>query len=233
MSMSSKPTTPLREAGSQTPARRRLRRRPSPTHVLIAVVVILAFVLNLLVLRDRSSTTLVAVARQPLTTGSVLGSDSIRFVPVDSDFESLDHLITEESLASYEGWVLDRAIAEGGVLDSSSLVQPGDSSGLRSMSVPVDREHATGGTLVAGDRVDVISVVDGVPGFVATDLEVTGVADAASGAIGAVSSYHVVLSVSAEQALALAAALDSGSLEIVRSTGASALESGAIEDDDA
>ena len=232
MSMSS-PTTQVREAGSPTPARRRLRRRPSATHVLIAVVVILAFILNLLVLRDRGSTTLVAVARQPLTSGSVLGPESVRFVPVDSDFESLDHLLTQDALASYEGWVLDRAIDEGALLEASSLVQPADNSGLRSMSLPIDREHAAGGTLVSGDRVDVISVIDGVPRFVATDLEVTAVADAASGAIGTVSAYHVVLSVSAEQALALAAALDSGSLEVVRSTGAEAIDSVPTEADDA
>jgi Flp pilus assembly protein CpaB len=213
------------------PARRRLRRRPSATHILIAVVVILAFVLNLLVLRDRSSTTLVAVARHQLTTGSVLGPDSVRLIPVESDFESLDHLITDESLGSYDGWVLRRAIDEGALLDVSSLVQPGDGSGLRSMSLPVDREHAAGGSLVAGDRVDVISVVDGEAGFVASDLEVTGVAEDSSGGIGAVSQYHIVLSVSADQALALAAALDSDSLEIVRSTGAETIDSVTAEDD--
>ncbi len=231
--MTSSPTAQVRESGSPTPAHRRPRRRPSATHVIIAVVVILAFVLNLLVLRDRSSTTLVAVARQPLTTGSVLGPDSVRFVPVESDFESLDHLITDESLGSYEGWVLGRAIDEGALLDVSSVVQPGDGSGLRSMSLPVDREHAAGGSLVAGDRVDVISVVDGVAGFVATDLEVTGVADDASGGIGAISQYHIVLSVNADQALELAAALDSGSLEIVRSTGAETIDSVTADNDDA
>lgn len=233
MPMTSPPTTPVREAGSPAPARRRLRRRPSATHILIAVVVILAFVLNLLVLRDRSSTTLVAVARQQLTTGSVLGPNSVRFVPVESDFESLDHLVTDQSLGSYEGWVLGRAIDEGALVDLSSLVQPGDGSGLRSMSIPVDREHAAGGSLVAGDRVDVISVVDGVAGFVATDLEVSGVPEDSSGGIGAVSQYHMVLSVSADQALALAAALDSDSLEIVRSTGAETIGSMTTESDDA
>jgi Flp pilus assembly protein CpaB len=213
------------------PARRRLRRRPSATHILIAVVVILAFVLNLLVLRDRSSTMLVAVARHQLTTGSVLGPDSVRLIPVESDFESLDHLITDESLGSYDGWVLRRAIDEGALLDVSSLVQPGDGSGPRSMCLPVDREQAAGGSLVAGDRVDVISVVDGEAGFVASDLEVTGVAEDSSGGIGAVSQYHIVLSVSADQALALAAALDSDSLEIVRSTGAETIDSVTAEDD--
>ncbi|HEX6287385.1 MAG TPA: hypothetical protein VFZ80_07855, partial [Acidimicrobiia bacterium] len=122
--------------------------------------------------------------------------------------------------------------SEGAVVDTSSLSEPGEGSGLRTMSMPIDREHAAGGSLVAGDRVDVISVVDGVPGFVATNLEVTGVAEEASGGIGAVSAYHVVLSVSAEQALALAAAIDSGSLEIIRSTGAEAIDPLTTKSDD-
>jgi len=231
--MTSNPTTPIREAGSPSSARRRFRRRPSATHILIAVVVILAFVLNLLVLRDRSSTTLVAIARQPLSTGSVLTPGGVRFIPVDSDFEALDHLITEDSLTSYEGWTLDRAIPEGGILDTSALVPPGDGSGLRTMSIPIDREHAAGGSLVAGDRVDVISVADGIPTFVATDLEVTGVAAESSSGIGIIAAYHVVLSVNADQALALAAALDSGSLEIVRSTGAETIDVARSESDDA
>lgn len=218
--MTTSPSTKLREAGTSKPARRRVRRRPSATHVLIAVVVILAFVLNLLVLRDRDATTLVAVADQPLTTGSVLTTDSIRFVPVDSTFAGLDHLVTEGDLTGYEGWVLDRAIAEGGLLDTSVLVEPGDRSGLRSMSIPVEREHAAGGSLVAGDRVDVISVDDGVASFVATDLEVTGVAEQSTGSIGSIGAFHVVVSVTADQALALSAALDMESLEIIRSTGA-------------
>ncbi|HXV71015.1 MAG TPA: hypothetical protein VEB69_06380 [Acidimicrobiia bacterium] len=231
--MTSHPTTPLREAGSPSSARRRFQRRPSASHILIAVVVILAFVLNLLVLRDRSSTTLIAVARQPLSTGSVLTLDGVEFIPVDADFEALDHLISEDALNSYEGWTLDRAIPEGGILDASALVPPGDGSGLRTMSIPIDREHAAGGSLVAGDRVDVISVTDGVPTFVATDLEVTGVAAESSGGIGAVAAYHVVLSVNADQALALAGALDSGSLEIVRSTGAETIDVARSESDDA
>ena len=231
--MTSNLTTPIREAGSPSSARRRFRRRPSASHILIAVVVILAFVLNLLVLRDRSSTTLVAVARQPLSTGSVLTLDGVEFIPVDADFEALDHLISQDALNSYEGWILDRAIPEGGILDTSALVPPGDSAGLRTMSIPIGREHAAGGSLVAGDRVDVISVTDGVPTFVATDLEVTGVAAESSGGIGAVAAYHVVLSVNADQALALAGALDSGSLEIVRSTGAETIDLARSESDDA
>jgi Flp pilus assembly protein CpaB len=187
---------------------------------LIAVVVILAFVLNLLVLQDRSATTLVAVANRPLAAGSTIDPTDLRLVPVDSGFEALPELITEEELARFDGWVLSRAIPTGGVLDSSALVEPGSSSGLRSMSLPVEIEHAAGGSLVAGDRVDVISVVEGSALFVATDIEVLSVSETSSSAIGSISAYHVVVSVEGDQALELAVALDAGSVEVVRSTGA-------------
>lgn len=220
------PSARQREAGSPQPLRRRSGRRLSVTHVLIAVVVILAFVLNLLVLQDRTATTLVAVADQPLTSGSPLDPATLRLVPVDSDFEGLPGLITEDELAGLEGWVLARSVAPGELIETTGVVAPGSSSGLRSMSLAVPVEHAAGGALVPGDRVDVISVVDGSAGYVATDLEVISVPERSSGAIGTVSTYHVVVSVEADQALALAEALDGGSLEIVRSTGSEVIGEG-------
>jgi Flp pilus assembly protein CpaB len=218
------PSTERREAGSPQPARRRLGRRLSATHVVIAIVVILAFALNLLVLQDRSSTTLVAVADRALATGSVMDHTSIRLVPVDSDFEGLPGLVTEDDLGSLGDWVLARSVPAGGLLDRAALVRPGSGSGLRSMSLPVPVEHAAGGALVAGDRVDVIAVTDGVAGFVATDLEVISVSDIGSGAIGTISSHHVVVNVEPEQALRLAEALAAGPVEIVRATGADRIE---------
>lgn len=221
--MSVAPSTKQREAGSPKPARR-TRPRLSLTHVLIAVVVILAFVLNLVVLQDQGATTLVAVADQTLTSGSVLDRASLRLVPVDSGFEGLSGLVTDADLARFDGWVLVRTIPSGGLLDRFALVEPGSSSGMRSMSLPVSVDHAAGGALVPGDRVDVISVVDGVASFVATDLEVISVAEGSTGAIGSISSYHVVVNVDARTALRLAEALDGRSMEIIRSTGAAAVE---------
>ena len=194
---------------------------------MIAVVVILAFVLNLLVLQDRSSTTLVAVADQALTAGSPLDPSTLRLVPVDSGFEGLDDLITEEDVADLQGSVVARSIEAGGLLDGSAVVAAGSSSGLRSMSLPVPMEHAAGGALVVGDRVDVIAVADGVASFVASDLEVVSVSDGSTGSIGTVSSFHVVVNVTADDALRLAEALDTGAVEIVRSTGSDSLGEGA------
>jgi len=220
------PSTELREAGSHQSARRRIGRRLSATHVLIAVVVILAFVLNLLVLQDRSATTLVAVAEERLAAGSVLGPGDLRLVPVDSGFEGLSDLVTEEQIPALDGSLLSRSIEPGGLVDGSALLRPGSGSGLRSMSLPVPSEHAAGGALTPGDRVDVISVIDGNAGYIATDLEVVSVAAESSGAIGTISDYHVVVSVEADEALELAQALDRGSLEILRSTGAEAIRDG-------
>ena len=224
--MAVSPSTQLREAGSPQPARRRFRRRLSASHVVIAIVVILAFVLNLLVLQDRSSSTLVAVADRTIAAGTTIDPDAIRLVPVDSGFEALPSLMTEDHVRAYEGWVTSRTIPEGALIERSGLLEAGSPSGLRSMSLPVSVEHAAGGGLVAGDRVDVISVVDGIAGFVAVDLEVTSVAPGASGAIGSISAYHVVVAVEADEALALAQALDGGSLEVIRSTGAEQIASG-------
>lgn len=221
--MSQSPSTKVREAGSSTPARRRIGRRPSATHILIAVVVILAFVLNLLVLRDRDSTTLVAVSDGPLSAGELLALDSLRLVPVDSDFDGLESLIEESEVAGFEGWVLSDSIAEGSIIAESSLVAPGSSDGLRTMSLPVPIEHAAGGSVSAGDTLDVIAVRDGQAEFVATGLAVVSVSEQSSGQIGTIGSYHVVVAVAPDQALALASALDTGSVELVRSTGAAEL----------
>lgn len=222
--MTLSPPTQRREAGSPAPARRRLGRRLSATHVVIAIVVILAFVLNLLVLQDRSSTTLVSVADRALATGSVIDRSSLRLVPVDSDFEGISRLVTEDDLAGLEGYVLARPIPEGGLFDRAALVDPGSGSGLRSMSLPVPVEHAAGGSLAAGDRVDVIAVADGTARFVAVDLEVISVSETGSGAIGSISSYHVVVNVTADEALELAEALAAGPVEVLRATGADQIE---------
>jgi Flp pilus assembly protein CpaB len=218
------PSSDLREAGSPRPARRRMGRRPSATHVLIGVVVILAFVLNLLVLQDRSSTTLVLVADQPLAPGSMLDPTSVRLVPVDSSFEGVDSLISEGEMSEYEGWILRRRVPSGGLLGPQDLAAPASMTGLRSMSLAVPLEHAAGGSLVAGDRVDVISVVEGTADYVAVGLEVIAVTDGGAGSIGSITAHHVVVAVEADQALRLAEALDTGSMELVRSTGSSPVE---------
>jgi len=218
--------TPLgaREAGTSPEIQRKSSWRPSLSHILIAVAAILAFVFNFLALQDRSDTTLVAVASSDLRAGQRISGSDIRFVPVSADFVGVESLVNQPAWDQVNGWVLTRAIAAEGVVDLSSLSAPASEGNLRSMSIPVPLEHAAGGLLAAGDVVDIVTVDDGVASFVASELAVVSVAAADSGGIGGFGPYHIVVSVTADQALALARAIDSDSIEIVRSTGAELVE---------
>lgn len=224
--MTVSPSTLRREAGTSPKTARKTRRRLSTSHLLIGAVAVLAVVFNLLALQDRSATALVAVADHPITAGSVFDPGDVRLVPVAADFEGLGTLLTEAELAGYQGWVVERPVPEGGLIDVSILAEPGAPSGLRSMSLPVPVERAAGGSIVAGDRVDVISVVDGTARYVAAGIEVIGVADTDRSALAGMGSYHIVVAVDSEQALRLAEALGASSIEVVRSTGAPPVEEG-------
>lgn len=224
--MSKPPSVLTREAGTSTPAGTPTRRRPSTSHILIALAVILAFGFNYLALQNRDATTLVAVADTDLLAGGVLATSHVRLAEVNADFAGIDGLIAETDLPGFAGWILIRSIKEGDVIDKTSMVEPATFTGMRVMSVPVEPEHAAGGTLTSGDRVDVISVSEGEATFIATDVEVVDSADTESSTFAGAGSYYVILAVEADQALALALAVEEGSVEIVRATGAAPIGEG-------
>lgn len=217
--MTASPPTVTREAGTSRPARRTFGRRLSGSHLFIAAVVVLAFVLNYLALQDRESTTLVAVADRSLSAGSSLSVSDLRFAPLDSDFEAVGSLLVESAVGEVEGWILTGNVTEGQLIQRSMVIEPGAREGLRSMSFPVPIEHAAGGLLSAGDRIDVISVASGTAMYVVEGVEVLGVSDPQRGSLGGVSQYHLIVAVDEAEALALAEAIDSGSIEVIRATG--------------
>jgi len=215
-----------REAGTPAPTARSARHRPSLSHIAIALAALLAFVLNFLALQNRDATSLVAIADAPIAKGAPFSSDLVRLVPLATDFEGIDHLIVEADLGSLEGWIVGRSVARDELIDRSIVIRPGAGDGLRTMSIPVPVEHAAGATLVVGDRIDVISMLGDEPAFVAVDLEVVSIAETSQGALSGVGPYHLVVAVTSDDALALARAIDDGSIEIVRSTGAGAMPAG-------
>lgn len=222
--MGTVPSVMSREAGTSIPAKP-VRRRPSMSHILIAVTVILAFGLNFLALRGRDATVLVAVAHRAIPEGSAIAADAVRLVPVAADFDALSGLVTEAELAALAGRVASRSFEEGDLLDESALISGGVEEGLRTMSIPVAVEHAAGARIVVGDRVDVITVDDGAARYVASDLLVVSHAELETSGLGS-GTYHVTVAVDADQALALAEAIAGESLELVRSTGASPVTGG-------
>lgn len=217
--MASGPSVISREAGTSSPPAKPVRRRPSLSHILIAVTVFLAFGLNYLALQNRDAEVLVAVAAEPIAEGSVLTSEALRFVPVAADFEALDTLLVDGDFEGMEGMIFARSVPAGALIDVAALVDAGVEDGHRAMSIPIAIEHAAGARIVVGDRVDVITVIDGVASFVATDLAVIAHAEPQAGGLST-GAYHVTVAVDEEEALALAEAIATGSLEVVRSTGA-------------
>ncbi len=219
-----------RDRGTSGSERRPGRKRFSSTHLLIAVVAVLAFVLNFLALRSRDATVMVATAEGAVPQGAALTKDLVEFIPISAGFAGIDSLLTEDILADFEGWASARPLEDGDLITAADLVEPGVAGGLRAMSLPVSPEHAAGGRLAVGDRVDVITVFQDTASYVATGLEVTGVANADPNSFSS-AGHHVVVGVTAAEALRLAEALDSGSIEVIRSTGAPPVEEQVWADD--
>lgn len=215
--MTSSPSLTTREAGTSKP--KPARRRPSTSHLLIGLSVLLAFGLNYLALRSGSATVEVAVAAAVIPEGSVFDPSAVRLVPIDAGFEPVAALLGAEDLNPATGKVVVRTIDAGELIQDRDLVAGSGVGGARTMSIPIAPEHAAGGTITVGDRVDVITVVDGEARFVATDLPVVGRAAAEEGALST-ANYQLTVAVDDAQALAIATAIDGGSLEVVRSTGA-------------
>jgi Flp pilus assembly protein CpaB len=117
-------------------------------------------------------------------------------------------------------------IRAGALVTQGDVRDVGAQAARRVMSFPLPRARAVGGKLVAGDRVDVIAVERNTArsGYVLTDAEVVAVDTHESGPLaGGSDDVTVTLAVGSTTAPRLAAALDAGTVTLVRSTGAAPL----------
>ena len=199
---------------------RRPWRRLSAAHLLMVVAAVLAFTVNLLVLRSRDDTVPVVAVAAPVAAGEVVNAAHFKMADVDISPEILANLYRWDEVASLTGQVAARALAPGELVGPGALVESAAPSGLRSMSIPLDPARAVGGELVAGDRIDLIRVDEAGASYILEDTAVLAVADPDRGGLGVSGDFHLVIAVTREQALAVAAAVDAGSLQVVKSTGA-------------
>jgi Flp pilus assembly protein CpaB len=197
----------------------------TPQHWLAVVLAAVTFVFIFAAVRDRQETVMVAVARQPIPAATRVDDGMVRSVELPADSPLVASMVELDDLSD-RGWVTTRPVAEGEPLTDQALAGDLPDDGRRAMSLPVPREHAAGGDLRTGDRVDVLGVVSGGPDgdrvdYVATNIEVLAVGAERSGAVGSrPSEFSVTVAVDGTQARDLARALAAGSVEIVRSTGA-------------
>ncbi|MDJ0961449.1 MAG: hypothetical protein QNJ88_12385 [Acidimicrobiia bacterium] len=190
-------------------------------HIVMVLAGLLAFLLVLVVLRERGETVQIAVAAQQIDAGTQLQRTDIRYASfTDVDEQLLQTFVSAEAVetAIAEGWIAARTIGAGAALTSSDFRLEAAGSGLRAMSLPVASAHAVNGAIVAGDRIDIIAVDRGIAQYVAVDVEVIAVS-ATSGSSR--SGFALTVAVDDLTSLRLAAAINSASIEVVRSTGAS------------
>ncbi len=201
-----------------------LRKRPwwsrmSGAHALAILTAIIAFLLNLVLLRDPELVE-VAVARVDLPVGVELRAEDLRWIEVDRSSGIGDSLITRDEFAALTERVVRTELLSGDVVLRSSVGPAAAPSSLRAFTVGAEISRAGGGALRRGDIVDVISTIDGVASYVAVGAEVLAVPVLGERGLAPTTGYYVVLAVDADTALRLAQALDGGRVDVVRSTGA-------------
>lgn len=185
---------------------------------------LLTFVLVAGALRDRAQTVAVAVAAHDIASGATVTAADVRVVELASS-SPLRASVLSPSALDAGAQVATRRIAAGEPMLPSSLAGAAAPGGLRAMSIPVAAEHAVGGELGVGDRVDVISADEGRVEYVVRGAEVIGVAPRRSASGLASSSggqFYVTVAIEPGDALRLAGAINGGKIELVRSTGADA-----------
>ena len=207
--------------------RRPLLARLSLGHVIMVLAGLLAFLLVLVVLRERGETFQIAVTAAQVDAGTALQRSDIRYATLgDADEQLLQTFLTPDEIVAVidEGWIATRSIAPGVALTADDFRLEAMASNYRAMSLPVASSHAVNGAIVAGDRVDIIAVDRGIAAYVAVDVEVISVSAATSSTR---SGFALTVAVDDATSLRLAAAINSAAIEVVRSTGATTADADA------
>jgi Flp pilus assembly protein CpaB len=187
----------------------------------MVLAAVLAFATNLMVLRGQEKTREAVIASGRIEAGRVIAPTDLTVAEVDVDDGLFATLLSGQQSQALVGMVATRTIEAGHLLSVDDLRPPAAPSAQRAISIPIEIEHAVGGGLVAGDRIDLIAVADGGPQYVLVGAEVLEVPSTARGSLTGATGFFVVVAVDDQQALAVAAAIRSGEIEIARSTGSS------------
>jgi Flp pilus assembly protein CpaB len=210
--------------------------RASAAQIFMIVAGILAFIANLAILRAREDVVLVAVAASDINAGvAIQESAHIDYVELNGADDALAPLVTADEVNEIAGFILSSPVRAGEMFVESELVESVNPIDQRAIALAVGRDHAVGGDISIGDRVDVIWVDDDVARYVVTGVEVidTTNSERTGGAFSASQTFSLTVAVDDVQALKLAEALNSGQIEVVRSTGADAPVADRLPDDDA
>ncbi len=124
-----------------------------------------------------------------------------------------------------DGATLTRPVAEGELIALSWVASGRYGGDGRAMTIPITAEHAVGGDLRSGDRVDVFATFDGGDPrartvAVAEGVEIVGPVEAGGLVTGDAAVIGVTVAVTPRQAAELTFAIRSADLDVVRVEGA-------------
>ena len=210
--------------------RRGLASRVSTGHVVMVLAGALGVLLTLTVLRSADDSRAVLVAAHDLAPGTVVDDGSLRVAHVHADDAVLSTLFRAEEVRALRGHVVTAVVHNGELVTHTAIAPRDGKASARTMSFPIARSRAVAGKLATGDRVDVLDVDhdSGRADYVLTDAEVVSSESRSSGALsGASDDITVTLVVDPVTAPALAAAVDGGTVMLVRATGASPMPAAA------
>ena len=199
--------------------RRSLFSRFSAGHIVMIVAGLLAALVNFNLIQQRDATFDVVIAQGDIIPGQTVTADMFESAEIKASEEVLSSLVLFSEVGSVEGMVAVRSLSSGELIATSDLQAPAAEFQKRAMSIPIDPNEAVGGKIAEADLVDIIHTEDGVARYVAVAVSVLAVAEGDDG-FASSNSFYVTVAVDADLALRISSALDSGTVRLVRSTGA-------------
>lgn len=168
---------------------------------------------------DARSTVPVLVAARDLPSDHPLAAGDF----VRAEVALPPELMSRYALGSHdlEGVALIRPVAKGELIALSGVARGSYVDEGRAMTIPITAEHAVGGDLQPGDRVDIFATFDSgdvrartVP--VAQSVEIINPVEAGGLVTGEASVIGVTVAVTPQQAAELTFAIRSAELDVVR-----------------
>lgn len=191
----------------------------------------LGVLLTLRVLSTADDTRPVLVAAVDLAPGTVLDDEALATARISGDGNVLAPFFAAAEIADVRGLVVTETVEAGALVTRSDVRALDAGAAPRAMSFPLAAARAVGGDIDTGDRVDVIAVAsdDGPAAYVMTGVEVLAVDGDDGGPLsGGGDELTVTLAVDGDSALALARAVETGTVSLVRVTGATLLDAPAV-----
>ena len=187
--------------------------------VLGLLLFAVAFVSGQRLLASADQTVTVWAAGRDLPTGALLEASDFERVQVQMPEDLLGRYAT--SVERVEGGVLLHPVHAGELVALDWVGSGDDATAGRSLTIPVSPEHAVGGLLRTGDRIDVFATFDAgdirartVP--VARGVQVLGTVDAGGLITGEEATVGVTIAATPEEAARLAFAIRTGEIDIAR-----------------